>query len=339
MILMNGSRTPTGQFLFTFAQGLGQTHFEIILLFSFVVVGLLVLAFYSLAQRISAHRELERSSGYMLEHLLGKLDLSNQEAALLGHLSRFRNKGESAHSLLTDQSVFDGCVRRMRQSEDLPEVPLEALELKIGLRSMGPPDAPVSSNALPEGTALLLIDGAGKSIRGSILAQGADAMFAQPDAGTSVPLRDTRLTCYFHDSARFYSFSTRVTKVANDTMYLSHSSDIAQLQRGRWRGRKQPLPVFIKSSPTELHPRESYLLDIGGGGARIQNAGRRVRRGDLVEISFSPLMRKSAPAARVVRLTRNGKIIGVRFELVSEENRSRIMAFLVAQSEQRESGH
>lgn len=336
---MNGSHTPAGQFLVTLAQGLGQTHFEIILLFSFIVVGLLVFAFYSVAQKISAHREIERSSGYLVEHLLGKLDLSNQEAALLGRLSRFRDRGESAHSLLTDRSVFDGCVRRMRQSKELPEAPVEALRLKIGLRGMRPPDAPASSNELPEETALLLIDQAGKCIRGTILAQRADTLRVQSGSGTSVPQRDTRFTCCFHDSACFYSFSTRVTEVTNDTMYLSHSSDIAPLQRGRWLGRKQPLPIFIKSAPIEPHPRESYLLDIGGGGARIRNASGRVRRGDLIEISFSPRMHKAAPAARVVRLTRNGKILGVRFELVSEENRNRIMAFLVAQSEQRESGH
>jgi PilZ domain len=330
-----GNQAGIAQFLNSLAEGFVQTRLEIYLLFLFVLSLLLIFSLYLVTQNRMAHRELARRSRETLEHLLKKLDLSDEETALLGRLSSYLDRGESEHSLLVSRHVFDKCAQKMRRYEDIAETQMNALRLKIGFQITQPEDVPASSAELPEGSPVLLVIKRGNQVRGTVIAQAPGAMTIKIDTLAPLLERNARLMVYFHNAAGIFSFPTRVTDLLEGSVSLEHSSNITRYQRRRYYRRKEHLPVFIKPASASAAPRASLLLDLGGGGASIQTPRDMLRKGDLLEVSFSPSMGKFTVAARVLRVSKRGRAVGVKFESLSEKERNRIMSFLFSQSERR----
>jgi hypothetical protein len=325
------------QFFISLARGFHETRLEILLFFIIIIALLILFTVYAVVQKRRARQELARHSHEILEHLLGKLDLNAQETELLGGLARHLSQGESVHSLLVNVHVFDACARKMRQSESVDEAQLSALRLKIGFRVLQPEEAPTSSAELPEGSPVLLVAGPGTRLPGTLVAQGPGSLLVQLGAGISPPAMKTGLTMYFHNAAGIFSFHTRVTDQMEGGVRLAHSSQITRHQRRKFYRSKVRLPVFVASSSIAAVPQESLLLDLGGGGASIQNPGGQLKKGNLIKLSFSPEIGKFTLSGRVLRVSKNGRIINVKFESLQDAERNRIMSFLFKQSERRRS--
>ena len=142
---------------------------------------------------------------------------------------------------------------------------------------------------------------------------------------------------YFHNAAGIFSFPTRVTDQTEGGVRLAHSSQITRHQRRKFYRGKVRLPVFVASSSIAAVPQESLLLDLGGGGASIQNPGGQLKKGNLITLSFSPEIGTLRSPAEFFRVSKNGRIISVKFESLQDAERNRIMSFLFKQSERRRS--
>ncbi len=331
-MIYNG-QTRAGQFFISLASGFQETRLEILLFFLLIFAFLLFFASYAVVQKRRAHRELRRLSHEILENLLSRLDLNAHEAAILGELAKYLGQGESMRALLVSAHVFDACARNMRLSETVSESQLSALRLKMGFRVMQPEDVPESSTELPEGSPLLLAVGTRTRLRGKLIAQEPGSMLVKLHPGIAPPATGQRFTLYFHNSAGIFSFPTRIIDRREDTVHLEHSSHITRLQRRKYYRRKEFLPIFIRLASTPVLPQESFLLDLGGGGASLQNPRGLFKKGDLLELSFVPEIGKFKLAARVIRVSKNGEVVNVKFESLSDAERNRIMGFLFKQSD------
>jgi len=329
------NQTGVGQFITAFGQGFVQTRIETLLAFLFVIVLIFVFFLAIASQKRKALRVIAVHSRQMFEHLIIALHLDAPEAALLGRLSRSIDKGESLHSLLVSHHVFDACARKMRQQEHSSDTHLDALRLKIGFRMTEPEEVPGSSSELAEGSPVLLVAGSKSRFGGRIVSQGPNAMLVDLDAGSPPLAKDSKLTLYFHNAAGIFSFPTRVTEIMQDAIRLEHSSQITRHQRRKYYRRSEFLPVYLKPLAVGAMPMKTSLIDLGGGGASFQNPKGLFKEGELLEMSFSLEKTALTVLARVLRLSRIGNTIRVKFESLSEKERDLIMSFLFAQSERK----
>ena len=321
------------QFLTSLSLGFVQTRLEIILFFVIIIVFLAAISAYFAARSRRGHRELVQRSRDLIGRLYEKLSLNEQEAALLGRLAQYLDPKDSGHSLLVNSHVFDACVRRMSRAGDVSQPTLNALRLKIGFRITQNQEAPSSTAELPSGAPLLLQLKGGARARGTILAQGAGAMLMKLEPGAPPLAIGMSVTMYFHNAAGIFSFPTRITDMNEDAVFLSHSSTITHQQRRKYYRRRESLPVFIRPAATGAEPVQTILLDLGGGGASLQNPKGLLKRGDLLELSFTPQAEKVTYVARVMRVSKLGRVANVRFESLSEAERNRIMGFIFTQAE------
>ena len=330
------NQTGVGQFISAFGQGFVQTRLDILFVFLITIALLLFFLIYFVAQRSKARRIIAAHSREMLEHLIAKLDLNAQETALLGRLSLYIDRGESLHALLINHHVFDACARKMGQHEQYSETHLDALRLKIGFRLTQPEEVPGSSSELAEGSSVLLVAGSKARFGGTILAQGPTTMLVKLDSGTPFLTKDLKLTAYFHNAAGIFSFSTKISEIEKDAVRIEHSSQIMRHQRRNYYRRREFLPVYIMPFSVGAVPLKTHLIDLGGGGASFQNPKGRFEEGDLLEMSFSLQMTKLTMLARVLRYSRMGRVMRVKFESLSDKDRDSIMRFLFAQSERKQ---
>jgi hypothetical protein len=331
--MLYGSQTRLGQLLDSVSRGFQQTPLEILLFFFIVFTLLTIFVIFFLVRRRTANLETGRRSREILERLLGRLDLSDGETALLGRLALYLDPGESQHALLVSHRVFSACARKLRQSEEVSESLLTALRVKVGLTDTQPAEVPGSSSKLPEGSPILLVAAAGARFRGTIMVQGRRAMSVKLSPGDPFPGKGVRFSLFFHNAAGIYSFPARIVSLTKDVVQVEQSSAITFHQpRRKYFRRKQSLPVFVRPADSLEVPHASTLIDVSAGGASLQNPLQLLKKGDCLELSFSPETGKHVLVARVVRVSKLGKVAHVKFEPLSETERKRIMTFVFAQS-------
>jgi hypothetical protein len=333
--MVYGNQVKIVQFLNALAEGFVQTRLEILLLFVFITVLLLVFVLYFVLQKRAADRDSADRAREMLEHRLSELELSEPQIELLGRMAGFLDKGLPEHLLLVNRHVFDTCARRMLHAGAASPAEINALSLSIGFRITRPDEIPASSSELPEGSPVFLKTRSGKGLRGTLVAQAPGFMTVELDPGAIPPPGSAAATVYFHNSAGIFSFPTRVVQPLEGAVQLEHSGDIERFQRRKYYRLRERLQVFVKPCSARVRPGESVLLDLGGGGASLMNPRGLLKVGDLLELSFSPRMEKLTLVARVVRVSRNRKVLHVRFESLSETERNRIMSYLFTQAGER----
>jgi hypothetical protein len=326
--MVSEGQSSIARFLTALASGFVQTRLEIIIFFAIVVAALAAIVVFFVAQNRRARRQFNRRARDIIERLMQKLDLDAEETQLLERLVRYLEPGDSAQALLFNHHVFDACARRMYKAESVSEATLNALRLKIGFRITKEEEVPSSTAELPAGSPLLLALNGGPRVRGAILAQGPGAMLVKLDPGGPPPAQGMGVTVYFHNSAGIFSFPTRVTDLNEDAVFLEHSSAITHQQRRKYYRKRESLPVYLAPLSGDAPPLETMLLDLSGGGAALENPRGMLKKGDMIQLSFSPRREKVTLAARVLRLSRNGKVANVRFESLSEAERNRIMGFI-----------
>ena len=323
-----------GPLLDSVSRGFQQTPLEILLFFFIVFVLLTIFVIVFFVWKRMANREIGRRSREILGHLLGRLDLSDGETALLGRLALYLDPGESEHALLVSHRVFSACARKLRQSEEVSESLLTGLRVKIGLATdTQHAEVPGSSSELPEGSPVLLIAAAGVRFGGTIVAQGPLATSVKLSPADSLPGKGVRVSLYFHNAAGIYSFLTRIISLTKDVVQVEQSSAIKFHQpRRKFFRRKESLPVFLRVAAAPEVPHETTLIDLSAGGASLRNPRVLLKGGDILELSFSPETGKHVLVARVLRVSKLGKVAHLKFEPLPETERKRIMTFVREQS-------
>ena len=264
-----------GQILDSISLGFRQTPLEILLFFIIVLVLLAVFVLAFFGQKRRTNREIGRHSREVLEHLLLKLDLSDEETVLLGRLAAYLDPGVSEQALLVNWQVFSGCARKLQQSEDVSESRLDALRAKIGLTSNQAAEVPGSSAGLPEGSPVVLIAAAGARFRGTVIEQGPLAIAVRLSGGVSFPGKGVRASLYFHNSAGIYSFPTTIVDLVKDVVRVEQSSTVTFHQpRRKCLRRKEFLPIFVRLAASREAPHETILLDLSGAGASLTERKR-----------------------------------------------------------------
>ncbi|HTP57281.1 MAG TPA: PilZ domain-containing protein [Spirochaetia bacterium] len=330
--MVYGNQAAIRQFLASVAQGFVQTPIELVLLLGFVLALVLVFVGYFVVQTLRADAETRRRSRELLDDLVQKLSLNADDMALLRTLATSGGKGTAEYLLLVNRHIFDACARHLLQAGKASEFQLNALRLKAGFRLTETESVPASSAELPEGSSLLLQWAPQKQSHAVILAQEPALMTARLDGGSTAPPRGIRLRVAFHNASGIFFFATTVAGSDGSTLHLEHSSSIQRFQRRRYYRRKERLPVFIWAASLGASAGESTLLDLGGGGASLENPRRVMKEGDLLEMSFSPGSDTLTLPARVLRVSPGRGVIHVKFESPSESQRNRIMGFLFHQS-------
>jgi hypothetical protein len=316
------------EFLAALARGFTHTPIEVTLFFAIIAAAVGIIILYVATQNRQRRREEERRASSIISRYIERLGLDEAETALLARLAHYLEPGDSSHGLLVNSHLFNACARRMARAELVPEQTLNALRLKLGFRVTEAEEAPSSTAELPPGATLLLVLEGGTRVRGSLLAQGAGAMLVKVPSDLPPLKRGAELTLHFHNSAGIFSFRTSVTDVAEDAVFLAHTSAIARAQRRRYCRRRQRIPVWGTPLADGGKRILTVLLDISGGGASLVNPRGTLKAGDRLELSLSTEAAQLPLAARVLRLSRDGKVANVSFESLSEVERNRLVGFI-----------
>jgi len=318
-------------FFETVSRGFERSPLEIVLvILSFLAFIALLIVIYRL-QRRKVRRQQRRIADRRYRQIAEKHALAPVEEDLVRRMARFLKEPEKKYLILINQPTFNYCAHKLRAKDETASTSIAELRSRLGFRLQGPEQIPASSAELPEGQGLLMIAAGerdGRKVQGRVHKQEPDALLVQLiDTGTSFRQGET-VRIYFQNRAGLFSFASRILSVENQRIRLQHGEDIKRFQRRKYYRRRVSQPVRIRYPGAEEKPTLSTFYDLGGNGASLKNPGRRYGTGDAVELTFLAAGERFTLVAEVLRTSRNGDILHVRFAPMRETMRDRIIGSL-----------
>jgi hypothetical protein len=106
-------------------------------------------------------------------------------------------------------------------------------------------------------------------------------------------------------------------------------SIVTRTQRREFYRDRVRHPVKVQGLKGSRVLADTVMIELGGGGASIENPGHGFKTGDRINLFFRYGEKDSIEInGKIVRLSRRGKIAHIEFIELSTRNRDRIIALL-----------
>jgi hypothetical protein len=328
------------EFLDSIARGFITSPLEYALFGAIILLLVVGLVVAYRVQRGRARQQEKRLALERYERLAGKLRLSAAEQETLDRLAG----GQVVRKLrlLASPAAFNRAASRLAAPDAAAESSLAELRLKLGFQARNPERAPSASSELPEGLPVLLTwsaaagglrpgglrpAGARRRLAAEVGAQEAEALVLVPREGVSGPPPSSPVTVVFQNRAGLFSFNTSVRSAAGGVLRLDQVERLQRIQRRKYYRRRLRLPVQVQAREGEP-PLASQLLDLGGQGASLVNPQKKLSAGDLAELAFRVGGESFRLTAEVLRVSRDGQVLHVRFHGLRDADRDRLLGTL-----------
>jgi c-di-GMP-binding flagellar brake protein YcgR len=318
-------------FFETVSRGFERSPLEIVLVvLSFLLFIALLIVIYRI-QRRKVRQEQRNIAQKRYSQIVEKRALAPSEEDLVQRMARFLKEPQKKYLILINQPTFSYCAAKLRAKDQATAASIAELRSKLGFKLQGPEQIPASSVELREGQGLLIVaagEGDRRRAQGRVQIQEPDSFAVQLiETGTSFHRAET-VRVYFQNRAGLFSFDSKILSVEKQTIRLRHGEEIKRFQRRKYYRRRVSQPVGIRYPGSEEQPSLSTFYDLGGNGASLKNPGRRYSSGDAVELTFLAAGERCTLVAEVLRTSKNGDVLHVRFAPMRETTRDRIIGSL-----------
>jgi hypothetical protein len=316
-------------FFKTVSRGFERSPLEVILVIVSVLVFIALLIIAYRIQRRRIRRQQRSIADRRYKELAEKRLLTPSEQNLVKRMARFLKDPVKKYLILISQPTFNFCASKLRKKESVSASSIAELRNRLGFRLQGPEQIPASSAELPDGQGLLII-----SIKGNLRAQGRvgkqepRAMVVELVEGSPAFREREAIRVYFQNRSGLFSFDSIVQSVQNRTVLLAHGEEIKRIQRRKYYRKRISQPVAVRRPDSEEQHTVSTFYDLGGNGASLKNPQKRFSAGEDLELTFLAAGERFTLVAEVLRTSKNGEVLHVRFAPMRESTRDRIIGAL-----------
>ena len=318
-------------FFDTVSRGFERSPLEIVLVILSFLAFIAVLILIYRIQRLRVRRQRRQMAERRYRRFADRLSLSPAEEDLARRMSRYLKEPEKKYLILINQPTFNYCAAKLRQNDPDCTAAIAELRTRLAFRLDGPEQVPYSSAGLPVGQGLLILAGgerSGRKAHGRIGAQEPRSAVVQLIEAASRFREGEPVRVYFQNRSGLFSFRSTVQSVHDDVLRLQHGEEIERIQRRRYYRRRISQPLALRRAGSEEPPVRSTFFDLGGNGASLRNPGKRFGPGDALELIFLAAGQRLSLVAEVLRTSKNGEILHVRFAPMRETTRDRIIGSL-----------
>ena len=292
-----------------------------------IAVVIFLLAFFITTLVVINRREKRRLAETIKQkndRAFARLKLNDAEITLVKRLSRFLKDPSKEYLVVSSQRTFAACLHGLRELEEVAKDTLLSIQGKTGFKPFTANRQLQSSRDLPEGMPVVVESNKHRTA-GTIEGQ-SDKFFVVrlTDILSAEPMATVRLFC--HHPRGVYDLSAKLLSVADKNIKLEHSSSLRSVQRRKYYRRKMKTAVYLKREESQERAVQAMLLDLGGGGASLENPEKKFIKGDDIRIYFHQGGKNWLPIeASVVRTSRRGGVLHLQFGHVNEATRDRII--------------
>jgi competence protein ComGC len=311
--------------------GFGATPIEILIVLLIIASLLILFIVFFIFQTRSNRSQRREYATHLFEQHAQANNLTSFEKELLERMAKELRDGENRkHHLITDSSTFDYAADRVIEKGDVSGQMIAALRLKLSF-DVATEEEPVhSTTQLPEGTHIYFVDEHDQRFHGTVYDQAMKALLVRTTNDSNLIPVGARIRGYLSLKSGVYTFESRVLDVNTEIVRCEHSEKVEREQKRQYYRKELEKPVKIQYRTQEEEPRDTSLVDLGGGGARAFNPEKKFSEGDEIYMLLTVRDGEELQVpARVLQTSENGKYIHLRFEDIRETDRDKIIGYVL----------
>lgn len=312
----------------------GFTHSPVeVVIFFILVLSIFAPFIFIYIYQLKQSRAVESCRAQKIyNQLINRKAFNRSDADVLEQMTKYLKAFQKKNLLLENQSTFNACACKLRKEKQVPQISISALRLKLGFKKLGPEAVPHSSADLPEDMTILMIQKNKKQSTGKLLKSESRSLVIDLESGGVLSRTRSPIQIYFQNHTGLFSFSTYVQNCRNGLIKVAHSENIKRLQRRKFYRKKLKLHVYIKPSGSHERPVLSRFVDLGGGGASLNNTEKNFQLKDSIDLSFSTSRESQFKIkAEVLRVSGDRQTLHVVFGHIPDSSRDRIIGYLFSQ--------
>ncbi|MFP4302797.1 MAG: flagellar brake protein [Spirochaetaceae bacterium] len=318
------------------SEGFRTSPFEITLVILLLLAFIMVPTIYGIRRRREQRRRRMRRAWQRYEELVDQHGLSPSEQGAVQLLSNYLEDPGRKYLVLQNQAVFNQTAALARDEEALSEGQISALRVRLGFAGSTIGAHPQSSAEIPEGSGVLVLEERQHPVHGRVLEPTTSSFRVRLDENEREFVAGNPVKVVYQNSSGVFQFDSGVLNRIGSELELEHSERVETAQRREYYRRHIRLPVYVRAAEEAHRPVRSEFLDIGGGGASMVNPGERYEHGETLELTFHPDSEATLHIpARVVRTSKQGRVLHLTFENIRETSRDKIYRFLFRQGAER----
>ena len=317
-------------FFETVSRGFERSTLEIVLVVVSLFVFIALLIIIHRLQRRKIRIRQRRMAEERYRQIADSKSLTPSEEDLVARMARYLKEPEKKYLILVNQPTFNFCAAKLKEKEQLPATSISELRSRLGFRIHGPEQIPASSSELPEGQGMLIVAtgaGSGKA-QGRLRQQEPGSLVVELLQAGGVFREGQEVRVYFQNRSGLFSFQSMIQWVRQRSVALQHGEEIRRIQRRKYYRKRISQPVAVRIPGSEDKPVLSTFLDLGGNGASLRNPAKRFHPGEALELTFLAAGERFTLVAEVLRVSKGGEVLHVRFAPMRETTRDRIIGSL-----------
>lgn len=305
-----------------------QQTLIILIIAGFII---LLLAVY-LVQRWVNHLRIVEESRKSFVNALKNVELTREERDFLEQLTNELPKKQEQKYLLVQEPIwFSRAAERLIQKGAVTPAMLKPLRQKLDVCCFKRERPLTSTKELPPGLHLYITEGTVEGYHARIVKQKHE-LFAAVVRKQDAPLLEegNRYTLFFKRRKNTYRFSSAARFIRNNIVWFKHTEEIDKVQRRNYYRKKVTLPAELEKSGYETYRATTRLIDLGGGGAKMENPHGIFKSGDLMRVLLKlPPDDTLEIGGEVVKTSDEGEAIHVRFDPIKPHQVDRIIRYVM----------
>jgi c-di-GMP-binding flagellar brake protein YcgR len=305
-----------------------QQTLIVLIIAGFVI---LLLGVY-LVQRWVTHLRIVDESQKTFANALRNVDLTREERDYLEQLTNELPKKQEQKYLLVHEPIwFSRAAESLIQKGAVTPAMLKPLRQKLDVCCFKRERPLSSTKELPPGLHLYITEGTVEGYHARIVKQKHD-LFAAVVRKQDAPLftEGKSYTLFFKRRKNTYRFASTARFVRNNIVWFKQTEEIDKVQRRNYYRKKVALPVELEKSGYETYRAATRLIDLGGGGAKMENPHGMFKSGDLMRVLLKlPPEDSLEVGGEVVKTSDEGGAIHVRFDPIKPAQVDRILRYVM----------
>ena len=322
------------EFLDSVSKGLAGSTYQIILGLVTLFIFIFIIIMISKIHKYKEKKELKIILDKKYNNLIKQYSITTNEKGIIERLSKYLRNPEKKYLLLLNPNIFHFTLNKLRElillnkQKYLDSKTLYSLEHKLGFNKISKFSELNTTYDLPDDISVYVIFSKDLKISGRII-NTEDEIKVSLENRIQENLKGQKAVIYTHTYSGVYVFYTRVKKNEKYQLSLEHTFKLKALQRRNFFRKSVHLPVLIEKTGDVKNSVKSVLYDISGGGASIDNKKLGLKPHDDVNISFpNNKLLTLRLNAEVIRSSRNGKTVHVKFNHLKSPTQDRIIRLI-----------
>ena len=258
------------------------------------------------------------------------IELSRGEQRVMDHLTWLLKDPTRRERLIEDDRLLVRVARQAIREGIVTEAEVLRLLRKLEVDHAALAAGGRSSDTIPAGSEVSISDRNLNVASGTLLLSAESGLRVRLEKGHRSLQPGTAVEVVCGGGDGLFRFHSAILQREGKEILLQHSRHVETVQRRRFRRRDLAVPVEITLPGIDERPMDSRTQDLSIGGAALKNPKKRIMTGSMVRLiidvgSASPV----EISGTVVRSSRRGKTIHVRFENVNEDTRHRLFRKLL----------